>query len=185
MLTYKNVFFILFILIAVVSCKDDDPPIPNEEELITTVIYTLTPAGGGAAIEFTFRDLDGDGGNDPVIKTFPLDSGVVYTGALTLLNESETPAEDITEEIMEEDADHQFFFSVHQAQVTVSYEDSDDNGNPVGLQTELTTGAISQGHLTITLRHEPDKFAAGVSNGDITNAGGETDIEITFPIVIQ
>ncbi len=185
MLTYKNVFFLLFILIAVVSCKDDDPPIPNEEELITTLIYTLTPAGGGAAIEFTFRDLDGDGGNDPVITTFPLDSGVVYHGEIVLLNESETPAGDISAEVFDEADEHQFFYSVHQAQVTIAYEDSDGNGNPLGLQSELTTGGMSQGHLTITLRHEPDKFAAGVSSGDITNAGGETDIEVTFPLLIQ
>jgi len=37
-----------------------------------------------------------------------------------------------------------------------------------------------EGGLRITLRHEPNKTAAGVQNGDITNAGGETDIEVTF-----
>ena len=35
------------------------------------------------------------------------------------------------------------------------------------------------------LRHEPDKSAAGVSSGDITNAGGETDIEVSFNVIIE
>jgi hypothetical protein len=39
--------------------------------------------------------------------------------------------------------------------------------------------------VVVTLRHEPDKGAAGVSGGDITNAGGDTDIEVTFPVVIE
>ena len=31
----------------------------------------------------------------------------------------------------------------------------------------------------------PDKFANGVKQGNIANAGGETDIEITFDVEIQ
>ena len=34
---------------------------------------------------------------------------MTYSGTMTLLNESETPAEDITIEIQEEDDEHQFF----------------------------------------------------------------------------
>ena len=38
---------------------------------------------------------------------------------------------------------------------------------------------------TITLRHEPAKTATGVSGGDITNAGGETDIEVVFDVTVE
>jgi hypothetical protein len=31
----------------------------------------------------------------------------------------------------------------------------------------------------------PDKYAAGVSEGDISNAGGETDIEVSFQVIIE
>jgi hypothetical protein len=30
-----------------------------------------------------------------------------------------------------------------------------------------------------------NKNAAGVSEGNITNAGGSTDIEVTFPVIVQ
>ena len=37
----------------------------------------------------------------------------------------------------------------------------------------------------MTLRHEPAKDASGVAAGDITNAGGETDIEVTFDVTVE
>ena len=40
------------------------------------------------------------------------------------------------------------------------------------------------GNLTIILRHDLDKNGAGVSSGNIANAGGETDIEVVFPIQV-
>jgi hypothetical protein len=179
---------LLFILLAgavtFVSCEKDDPEIPNEEELITTVKYTLTPQSGGSAVVFLFRDLDGDGGNSPVITTSPLKSGTIYSGALELLNEAETPVENITEEIKNEGADHQFFFTSN-TNISVQYNDKDLNGKPVGLKTVLTTGNAGTGKLKIILRHKPDKNAGGVANGDITNVGGETDIEVEFNVVIQ
>lgn len=164
---------------------DDDPIIPNEEELITTVNYVLTPAGGGSAVTLTFVDLDGDGGNAPTITGGTLEMNQTYSGELELLNESENPAEDITEEIEEEDEDHQFFFSSDIAGLTFTYNDMDADGNPIGLKSTLTTGNAGSGTITIILQHEPDKNAAGVSDGDITNAGGEIDIEVTFPIDVQ
>jgi hypothetical protein len=114
-----------------------------------------------------------------------LSANTVYTGSIELLNEAESPAEDITEEVQEEDDEHQFFFQSTISELVVSYTDQDEDGNPVGLNTSITTGAPDSGSLTLTLRHEPVKDAAGVSAGDITNAQGETDIEVTFPIDVQ
>jgi len=132
------------------------------------------------------RDLDADGPNPPVITSPELMANTTYQGSIELLNETESPAEDITEEVAEEDDEHQFFFQViGNADIMVTYTDMDDDGNPIGINFTLTTGAASTGSLTIVLRHLLDKNAANVSDGDITNAGGDTDIEVTFPIVIQ
>lgn len=101
------------------------------------------------------------------------------------MNESESPAEDITEEIEEEDDEHQFFFTSSVGGWSVSYDDADGEGNPVGLATKLTTTGAGSGSLTVILRHEPDKSASGVAGGSITNAGGETDIEVTFDVEVK
>lgn len=186
----KMKYFLALPLLAVVSltsCEKDDPEIPNEEELITTLIYTLTPEGGGNAVEFRFTDLDGDGGNAPVIINGTLVSNTTYSGVITLLNETENPAEVISEEVQEEAEDHQFFYEFGSSSFSggFDYADADGNGNPVGLLTTFATGTPLTTTLTITLRHEPDKSATGVSDGDITNAGGETDIEVTFDVTVQ
>jgi hypothetical protein len=171
------------------SCSDDDNPvIVNEEEVITTLTATLTPAGGGSTITLRTQDLDGDGPNAPIITVTggPFIINTVYNGSLVLLNETVSPAESINEEIEEEDDEHQFFYQVSNNLATFAYTDADGDGNPVGLEFSVTTSATAgAGTLTITLRHEPNKSASGVSEGDITNAGGETDIEAIFPITVQ
>ena len=122
---------------------------------------------------------------EPSIINGTLAANTTYSGSLEFLNQSETPAEDITEEVAEEDDEHQVFYASTVAGLSVAYNDADDDNNPLGLATTLTTGDAGTGTMTITLRHEPNKSAAGVSDGDIANAGGETDIEVTFDVVVQ
>ena len=183
-LSRTALLFLLLGLLAI-GCDSDDPPTDTEEEVITTLNYTLTPAAGGASVTMTFSDLDGDGGNDPVITGGTLSANTIYNGSMELLNESESPTEDITEEIEEADAEHQFFFSTNIPGLVVGYADFDAANLPVGLSTTVATGPSGTGNLTVTLRHEPDKSAAGVATGDIANAGGETDIEVTFDVNVQ
>lgn len=167
------------------GCKDDAPDPVNEEELITTLRLTFTPAAGTPSV-LQFQDLDGDGGNPPVITSDTLNANTNYAVAISVLNESESPVEDITTEIQNEGEEHQFFFQPAAGlNLTFTYNDTDAGGRPIGLSNTAQTGAASGGTLTVTLRHEPDKQAAGVEDGDITNAGGETDIEVTFDVVIQ
>ncbi len=184
-LKFIFVINILFAVLFLNSCKDDDPMDENDEEVITTINYTLTPTSGDV-VTLSFSDLDGEGGNDPIITGGTLQANMSYTGALELRNDSETPGEDITAEIQEEDEDHQFFFSTGGGlDLTVGYSDEDEDGNPIGLATSINTGAVSTGTLSVVLRHLPVKDASGVSDGDITNADGSTDVEIEFDIEIQ
>lgn len=177
--------FLLLPLFLLTSCDPDDPDDVNEEEVITNLTYTLIPDGGGAEVVLSFEDLDGDGGNAPVITGGTLQANTTYNGMIELSNQSEMPFEDITEEVREEGDEHQFFFTLNNITLQISYEDFDGDMNPVGLATTLVTTAAGQGTLTLILRHEPDKSGERVAEGDPTNAGGETDIEVTFPVEVQ
>lgn len=183
----KNVKFLataIFATVLFVSCSnDDDTPEPvNEEEVITTLTVTLSPNGGGTAITLQTRDLDGDGPNAPVVTVSgSLATGVTYSGTIVLLNETVNPPEIITEEVEEENLDHQFFYTLGGGlDVTTAYSNFDDNGNPLGTEFTLTAGTASSGTLTFILRHEPTKPNTGL--GD---AGGETDIVATFNVAVQ
>lgn len=172
---------LLLLGLSFTACEKDDPDVNPPQEVITTLIYTLTPDGGGDAVSFTFRDLDGEDGNAPVITTMPLAANTTYDGTISLLNEQADPTEDITAEIREEDEEHQFFFTSTVDGTSVSYDDTDEDGLPTGLRTTVTTGDAGSGTLTVVLRHEPTKNA----DGDLNAAGGETDIEVDFPLVVE
>ncbi len=192
MKTLKSFLFIGLLASVVVSCKDDDNDaddtrdlITEEQEVITTLTYTLTDVENNVVV-FKFEDKDGPGGNNPVITgSGQLEENTVYTGSLEFLNESGEEIENVTEEIEELDEEHQVFFVSTTNNINVEYGDEDENGNPLGLVSEFTTTTAGSGRLTITLRHEPLKDAEGVKDGDITNAEGETDIEVTFDFEVQ
>ncbi|PPK85966.1 hypothetical protein CLV84_2880 [Neolewinella xylanilytica] len=174
-------------VLTVFACgNDDDPIIPNEEEIITDLVYVLTPADSGSMVTMTFSDPDGDGAQEAQITVSDsLMANTTYSGVLALTNASD-PAnpENITAEILDEDEEHQFFFVPGGGlNATLAYGDQDSDGNPVGIITEVQTGSASDGTLRIILRHEPDK-SSGATISDPTGAGGETDIEVTFPVTI-
>ena len=171
-------------VLAIAACGDDDiPPIGNDEETITTVTLSLT--ANNETQRANYLDEDGDPATPPQITGVTLEPNTVYSYRLTLSNTLEMPAEDITAEIRAEDEAHQFFFISDVDGLTVEPSDLDGDGNPVGLLGTVTTGGADMGELRVVLRHELDKSAAGVSDGDIANAGGETDVDIPFPLTVE
>lgn len=184
---------LVLLTITLLGCsKVNDPEPVNQEEVITTMLVTLKPISG-KEITLTSRDLDGDGPEPPFIKVSgPLIANTVYDGTIVLLNETQNPAENVTEEVKEEAGEHQFFYTLNGLDtVRTAYADQEsdyppnDGDKPVGIVFNLFTSAATEGNIIFTLRHEPDKKAEGVSQGDIHNAGGETDFTATFPIKIQ
>jgi hypothetical protein len=185
MKTNKFLPLILIFILSTSSCSKDDESTPepvNEEELITTLEVTLMNNDLSSIVKLTMKDLDGDGPNAPVITVSGnLISGTSYDGVVKVLNESEFPPEDITLEVEEEDLEHQFFFTVGGGlDVTTSYSNFDSAGNNLGTELKLEAGSVSNGTLTVTLRHEPAK-----PNTGLADAGGETDIEATFNVSIE
>lgn len=156
------------------ACSSDnhDDDHDHEEELITTVTYTLT--NGTDIVTMIYTDPDGEGG---LAGTYdisgPLTASTTYTGVVKLENATESPAEDITEEVKTEGVEHEFFYNSTVGRINKT--DVDENNNSLGIETELTTGVAGTGMLTIILRHEPKK-----PNTGLTDAGGSTDVEVTF-----
>lgn len=181
-----KVCFTLFMLAPfVLSCGSDDdapPPVINEEEVITTVILTLT-SNNGQEIVMTSQDLDGDGPNEPEITVSGnLSVATTYSGSVRLLNETVTPAENITDEVSAEGTEHQFFYTMGGGlNLTAIPQDFDNNGNPIGILFDLTSTSASSGTLTCTLRHEPLK----PNDGTLSGAGGDTDVSVSFPVIVE
>ncbi|MCY3772492.1 MAG: type 1 periplasmic binding fold superfamily protein [Gemmatimonadetes bacterium] len=162
---------------------------PGEVELITTLRITLTPQGGGAPVTAQFQDLDGEGGNAPVVGKIVVNAGTVYDGVIQELNETESPPEDITEEVKEEAEAHQLFFHTLGgfAPATVAYADKESDyvtnsgvDHPVGVRFTLTVPANARnGQFRIVQSHYDDAPKDGVTPSD------ETDIEVTFEVEVR
>lgn len=187
MKTFKTIIS-LFAITLFFSCSDnnDNPDMVNEEEVITTVTVTLIPNDNSATITLKSVDLDGDGPNTPTVTVSgDLSKFTTYNGAITFENESVSPTENITTEVLEEGDEHQVFFITSNDGFSTTYSDLDADGNPIGVSFSLATNDYTGADtFTVILRHEPAKTNANVMEGDITNAGGETDVEVAFPINI-
>ncbi len=174
-----------FLVIASLSgCKKDSAAPENEEELITTIKLTFIETNtNNAPLVFTFKDADGPGGNAPTVNDqIVLAANKTYNCTVQVLDESKTPAEDITDEIKAESVDHQFYFTASSGlNIAVSGLDTDSKGQPLGVNSVWTTRAASgPGTVTVTLKHKPGAKGA---NDAITV--GETDIEVAFAARVQ
>jgi len=187
----KNIAIIALTIFTLSACKKDKDPIAtpppvNEEEVITSVKITFVNQLNQDERIWLSSDPDGDGSNPPNITADPLEAGALYLFTVEFFNETVNPVENITEEIEEEGEEHQVFYQIASSlNLTIVYNDTDANGNPVGLACAATTSAASSGNVTVVLRHLPNKTAPGVAQGDIANASGDTDATVTFDVVIE
>ncbi|NEN24356.1 type 1 periplasmic binding fold superfamily protein [Cryomorpha ignava] len=190
---------IIFAIPVVFACEgndDDNPQIENEAELITVLNITLINPVTNDTTFAVFSDPDGPGGISPTVTPITLkytgENGQYLAHVEVLDSSNPNDVEQINPEILEEADMHQFFYLPNTEAgevVNISYDpqEIDSNGNPLGISSIWNVlGLTNQGEtVTIVLRHSPNKGGAGVATGDITNAGGETDIEVTFQLEIQ
>jgi hypothetical protein len=201
---FKNLqlLAILFSVITIIGCSNDDDVAPEEEnevEVFTdvTLIFTNT-ADNSDVVRASAQDPDGTGIQElQILDAITLAADTEYTLTYEILNALD-PAdiENIGDEILEEDNEHQFFFSftenifadptgngnIDATADPINYNDADENGNPVGLSSAWTTGgtASSEASFTVRLQHQPDVKTATSGSND-----GDTDFELTFALTIQ
>jgi len=186
----KKWCLILFSIVAIFSgCKRDkdidcpegyiqvgDECVPGQK-VITTLILEFTEDSSGIHTSFSFQDIDGPGGDSPVVDTVILEEQKTYHLSIDLWDDSRSPAVHITPLIIQEV--HQFFFSVSDNNhISIEYNDEDENGLPVGFENICTTGINGNGSLNILLMHQ-----TGGKDGNVTT--GLTDINVDFDFIIN
>lgn len=210
LLHFSLMMALCFSSLSLVACSDDDgdsveaPEDENDNEVITTVQLTFTPTAGGDTVSATWLDADGDGGGDPVIDPIKLAADTDYTVDIVLTNELASPAEDITAEVEEEGAEHQLFFAGDDIQspndtvdanlAAFEYGDVDEDGLPIGLLMDITTGSAGSSELQVILRHMPLVDGEAVKVEDLedlfiesgtTNLPGNSDFDINFEFEVE
>ena len=185
--TFKIGIFTIAFSAILSSCGKGDAPKPDEQELITTVKVQLIENFSSYVQTFTYKVENGFGGAGGTIQidTMKLKPNTKYDALITVLNEKASPTEDITAEIIEESNDHLFLLASNPASgngsVVASNGNKDKVGKPLNQSFQLTTDNAGKGKFQIILLHLPtDK-----SGTTTATAGGETDLDATFPVVLQ
>jgi hypothetical protein len=184
--TSRTMFAGLILAATVVACKKDKslvslpPPVINEPEVITTMRLKFVDSSDNTNIKYaTFRDPDGDGGAGfDIFDTIKLSPNKTWYTTVLLLNETKNPADTISNEVLEEAADHLLCFSPSGTSATISITDLDANNFPIGLQSKWKTTVVGTGFMQIELKHQP-----GIKNGSC--ALGDTDIDVNFKVKVQ
>ncbi len=187
--TFKTVSKTAFIIMSIftltvlyTSCKKKvtPPPNPNEEELITTLLLHFTDSAGvHPSVTSIYKDVDGDGGNNPTQwDTIKLKPNTTYYAEILLLDNTKSPADTISNEVLEEAKDHLFCFTVTNLNVNVKRTDLDINNLEIGLQSKWYTGANGMGSVQVVLRHQPD-----IKTGSC--ALGSSDVDVSFQCKIE
>jgi hypothetical protein len=163
------------------SCDHADHPDHNHEnELFTTIRLHLKQENTGTESHIEWRDITPFDQNGRTIDTIMLDTSVSYTGRIELLDESKSPAKDVTKEIEKEKDEHLFvykpavnkFFSVIRL-------DKDSKNREVGLQFKIDVKNLpGDTVLNVVLRHQP-----GVKDG--SEGPGDSDLDVWFPVKIR
>lgn len=193
------------------ACKKDkkEDPAPatpnnptNTSEVITTMKIYIKDSITGNQITgslFIFKDADGDGGSaggflpNAADSLITLNDSTTYLAEIILLDETKTPADSISNEVVEEGQEHMFFFEqtnptgtpyttmLTSSGVKITYLDLDANNRGIGQQFKIRTYGSTMGSqhpFRVTLRHQP-----GAKDG--TFAPGETDVEIKFKVKVN
>lgn len=198
-----NALFILLVPMGLLmaSCEKDDPVPEVDQEVITDVTLTFTEVDEadqpveGTAIVAVASDVQGIGlGNSLEIDVISsLGAGKKYQLDISLFNS--IAGEDVTEEVAEDDTEHQFYFLGSAfvgdgAFLAYDYGDADSNGKPLGLKGFVTVDestTANSGTFRLVLRHDLDKDYTGADNphfGNFEQAGGESDLDVDFQVTL-
>lgn len=169
---------LLAFLFVFTSCKKDDPEEINEEEEINQVILSVFETGTTQQQTYTWNEGE-------TTPTITLNADSSYQVSISFYDAS-NPAdvENITEEVIEEADEHFVFIETAGANLTIASSSTDVSGSDsvgINLRTVWTTAAASSGTARVYLIHEPNT-KTGSSRSDF---GGETDVEVNFPVTIQ
>lgn len=172
------------LLINFYSCKKDKPaPVPDEQELITTLKIRVTDSAGFAQT-FQYKIVNGYNTGNPNVQidTLKLPANKRLYADLSVLDESKTPIDDITAEILEKSDEHLFVFQSTPTNLLQVVEgNKDTKGQALNQSFVLNSGNAGSGSFQVHLLHLPTN-----KNGTtVQSAGGETDLEATFPVFLQ
>ena len=210
----KKFFVLTPLFLAMHGCSDvhdHDHDHDHNHGVPTTLDLTFT--GDTLAEPLTFRWTDPENDGSPIIDPIVLPdasdteehASQSYTMTVRIYADLEGETEELTPEIAQDAAFHQMLFTGDavsgpatgdnpDALISQAYDDEDEAGLPLGLTNTIETLTLGEGSLDVMLRHLPPENDVAVKTADLADIvatdgmeaiGGDVDIQVSFPIVIE
>lgn len=163
---------------------DDDDDKHDEGELINSVSLEFQhPSDSTANFTVTWSDIDGIGGNNPVLPdTSRLQKDSLYKVKAHFYHLHHGKKEEMNSEILEEANEHLVCYThlspLTVVQLEILRTDKDAQNLELGLTSTWKGILVHDGGILVALKHQPK-----IKNGSC--AIGETDVEVTFPISVK
>ncbi|MDN3204629.1 hypothetical protein [Algoriphagus sediminis] len=178
-------------IFTLIGCDSDDPaPIQPVRGTITDLelnFEELDDMGNptGTTLTFSASNPNGIEINQTPLETIRIDEGKSYRLRLQLTDTRDNI--DINAQILNDPEDYQFFFlgsTLIGSSATMNYSYNDDQ---IGLDGDVSVSftSIFAGQMRIVLRYELNKDWPGADDPNFQNfedAGGRTDLDLTFPV---
>lgn len=153
-------FFTCLLLGFLSSCNPDDDanndPDPNPE-YIQRLTMSLTPSTGGQPFTISYFDEDGPGGTAPILSAEQLPIQTTFEVSTQIFDENGQLVNYNNEKT-------QIFYAVSGLDMDITYDDMDNNMNPIGLKLVISTGEFpSSGTLDIVLKTDVSKPNTGLA----------------------
>ncbi len=169
------------------GCKGDEKnvePADPDNEVITTVKITAVNAADTADVRTAqWKDLTPNDGNPDLTQaSIRLKKDAVYNVSVEFMDETKSPAENITEEVEERSNYHLVCYQPTSGlNLTVVRTDFDNNTPKLelGVKSKFTTGAASTGSINVSLHHQPSN-----KNGSTCDLGS-TDVDVNYQVTIE
>ncbi|RXK85439.1 hypothetical protein [Filimonas effusa] len=166
------------------GCKKDEtavaPPVPGNEFLTTVQLVVVNAADPTDRDTVAVKQLP-DQPIDYTNASLHLKANSTYNVSVRFLDETQTPAGNVTDDIYARRNYHLICFTTDASlALTVTRTDLDTNtpALPVGLQDRFSTGSAGSGKMNVRLRHQPN-----AKNGDCDP--GSSDADVNFSVTIQ
>jgi hypothetical protein len=162
---------------------DHDDDHNHGNELITTIRFVFTDTTSGSVDTFSWKQPKGPG--TPItLDTIRLTSGTSYAVRVEVLDESKSPAQNISNEIAQKAKEHRFVYTVSSNRIQLQITDFDTHNPPLELGLKLQANVGVSGDSTATWRAVLKHYSTAVPKTQ-GPAAGSTDIDVLFPVLIQ
>lgn len=160
--------------------KNVDAPPPDNEVITTVQLKAVNVADSTDTMTAKWVKMDPADTSAPDVShaVLNLKKNTVYNVEVSFLDESQSPADDITAEVRDRGNYHLVCLTPATGlnlMIAATDQDTHTPALPIGLSNTFTTGAVSSGSLQVQLHHQPTLKTGDCSLGSI-------DADVSFTV---